>query len=136
MVCPSSTTKAGFILGILYGVNHSYKFLSGSECVVLGAVFLVSLQCYSLWYDQVTDPFKRPQEMMWSYLSKSVQKINTDLLNAPTGNDTNTDTNAGTNTDTNTDTNTGTNTDTNTDTNTNTNADTDSVIRRRGTNVT
>ena len=120
MVCPSSTTKAGFILGILYGINHSYKFLSGSECVVLGAVFLVSLQCYSLWYDQVTDPFKRPQEMMWSYLSKSVQKINTDLLNPPTSNDTNT----------------GTNTDTNTDTNTNTNADTDSVIRRRGTNVT
>lgn len=58
--------------------------------------------------------------MMWSYLSKSVQKINTDLLNAPTSNDTNT----------------GTNTDTYTDTNTNTNADTDSGIRRRGTNVT
>lgn len=85
------------MLGILYGINHTRQFLSDPDCVVLGAVFLVSLQLYNLWYDQVTDPFKRPQEMMWSYLARSINQTNS---SNPVGeSDANTDSKADFNTD-------------------------------------
>ena len=94
------------MLGLLYGLNHTPQFLSDSDCVVLGALFLVSLQLYNLWYDQVTDPFKRPQEMMWSYLARSINQ--TDSSNRLGSDiDTNTDSKADFNADSKSDSDTG-----------------------------
>jgi hypothetical protein len=64
------TTKASFLLGMLYAMSHTYDALgmSNNECVMLGAVILATLQFYNIWNRSVNDPFKFIQEKLWFLL--------------------------------------------------------------------
>lgn len=67
-----STTKAGFLLGVFFALSHTHQisYLTNNECILVGAVLLLSCQLYNIWYQKTADPIQSPQLLLWSILTK------------------------------------------------------------------